>query len=69
MSFEHVGLDWEDYVRYDERYTRPTEVNALIGDASKAREVLGWKAETNADRLAELMVEADIEQMTRLLKA
>ncbi len=36
--------------RYDERYERPTEVDALIGDASKAREVLGWKAETNADR-------------------
>jgi GDPmannose 4,6-dehydratase len=68
-AFAHAGLDWEQYVTYDEQYERPTEVDALIGDASKAREVLGWKAETHADRLAELMVDADIEQMTRLLKA
>ena len=66
-AFAHAGLDWEQYVTYDEQYERPTEVDALIGDASKAREVLGWKAETHADRLAELMVDADIEQMTRLL--
>ncbi len=68
-AFSHAGLDWEQYVNYDEQYERPTEVDALIGDPSKAREVLGWKAETNADRLARLMVDADIEQMTRLLKA
>ena len=68
-AFAHAGLDWEQYVTYDEQYERPTEVDALIGDASKAREVLGWKAETHADRLAELMVDADIQQMTRLLRA
>jgi GDPmannose 4,6-dehydratase len=44
MSFEHVGLDWEKYVRFDERYLRPTEVDTLVGDASKAEKTLGWKA-------------------------
>ena len=43
-AFSHAGLDWEEYVRIDKQYERPTEVDALIGDASKAREVLGWEA-------------------------
>ena len=51
------------YVRYDERYERPTEVDALIGDSSKAHDLLGWKAETHAKELAELMVDADIEML------
>jgi len=67
MAFEHVDLDWEKYVDYDARYERPTEVDALIGDASKAREVLGWKPSTDAKGLAELMVDADIEQLGRLV--
>ncbi len=67
-AFAHAGLDWEDYVRYNESYERPTEVDALIGDASKAREVLGWKPDTDAETLARLMVDADLEQMTRLLR-
>ena len=62
-AFAHAGLDWEQYVTHDEHYERPTEVDALIGDASKAREVLGWKAETDADQLAELMVDADIARL------
>jgi GDPmannose 4,6-dehydratase len=66
-AFSHVGLNWEDHVVYDKQYERPTEVDALIGDASKAREVLGWRAETHADRLAQLMVDADLEQMRRLI--
>jgi GDPmannose 4,6-dehydratase len=60
-AFEHVGLEWERYVRFDERYLRPTEVDALIGDASKATELLGWKANTLAPELARLMVDADLE--------
>jgi GDPmannose 4,6-dehydratase len=67
-AFAHAGLDWEDHVRYDKQYERPTEVDALIGDSSKAREVLGWEAQTKADRLAEVMVDADLEQMSRLLR-
>lgn len=44
VAFEHAGLNWEDHVRFDERYLRPTEVDALIGDAGKAEQKLGWKA-------------------------
>jgi GDPmannose 4,6-dehydratase len=61
LAFSHAGLDWKDYTRYDERYERPTEVDALIGDASKAHELLGWKAETDVEALARLMVDADLE--------
>ena len=66
-AFGQAGLNWEDHVRYDQSYERPTEVDALIGDATKAREVLGWEAATDAKGLAALMVDADIEQMSRLL--
>jgi GDPmannose 4,6-dehydratase len=62
-SFEHVGLDWEKYVRFDPRYLRPTEVDALIGDASKARELLGWTPRVMAPDLARLMVDADREAL------
>jgi GDPmannose 4,6-dehydratase len=66
-AFAHAGLHWEDHVSYDKQYERPTEVDALIGDSSKARDVLGWQAKTTARRLAQIMVDADIEQMSRLL--
>ncbi|MDZ5619999.1 GDP-mannose 4,6-dehydratase [Nocardioides sp. HM23] len=66
-AFSHAGLHWQDHVRHNQAYERPTEVDALVGDASKAREVLGWKPETEAEGLARLMVDADIEQMSRLL--
>ncbi|MGY2876269.1 GDPmannose 4,6-dehydratase [Marmoricola sp. URHA0025 HA25] len=66
-AFSHVGLNWEDHVIYDKQYERPTEVDALIGDATKARDVLGWTAETTAGRLAQIMVDADLEQMRRLI--
>jgi GDPmannose 4,6-dehydratase len=62
-SFTHVGLNWEDHVELDKRYIRPTEVDALIGDPSKAEKVLGWKAKTHWKALAELMVEADLEKV------
>jgi GDPmannose 4,6-dehydratase len=60
MSFEHVGLNWEDYVRFDERYLRPTEVDTLVADASKAEKALKWKATVNPRQLAGLMVEHDL---------
>lgn len=63
MSFGHVGLDWEKYVRFDERYLRPTEVDALIGDPSKARDLLGWTPSILTPRLAQVMVDADIEAL------
>jgi GDPmannose 4,6-dehydratase len=60
MSFEHVGLDWEKYVRFDEKYLRPTEVDTLIADASKAQKTLGWKASVQPQELAAIMVDHDI---------
>jgi GDPmannose 4,6-dehydratase len=63
IAFEHVGLNWEDHVRFDERYLRPTEVDALIGDASKAERSLGWKATIHTPELARIMVEADMKAL------
>jgi GDPmannose 4,6-dehydratase len=62
-AFDHVGLCWEEYVRFDERYLRPTEVDALIGDASKATNCLGWRPNVHGRQLARLMVDADIEAL------
>lgn len=61
-AFACVSLNWENYVQVDEKYLRPTEVDALIGDASKAKSVLGWEAKTDWKRLVEIMVEADLAQ-------
>ena len=63
IAFAHVGLDWTEHVRFDERYLRPTEVDALIGNASRAREKLGWVPTIDSRELAQLMVEADIEAL------
>jgi GDPmannose 4,6-dehydratase len=62
MAFEHAGLDWEKHVKFDPRYLRPTEVNDLIGDASKAKELLGWQAQTYTPELVKIMVDADRER-------
>ena len=59
-SFSRVGLNWENHVEVDERYIRPTEVDALIGDPSKIKNQLGWSAKVHWKELAELMVDADI---------
>jgi GDPmannose 4,6-dehydratase len=64
IAFAHAGLNWEDHVRFDERYLRPTEVDALIGDPSRARDVLGWVPTIDGRQLARLMVDADIEALT-----
>ncbi len=63
IAFEHAGLNWEDHVRFDERYLRPTEVDSLIGNAHKAEQKLGWKAEVLTPDLACLMVDADCEAL------
>ena len=60
LAFEHAGLDWEKHVRFDSRYLRPSEVDALLGDPSKAREKLNWKATVQTPELARLMVDADV---------
>ena len=66
-AFSHAGLAWQDFVTYDRQYERPTEVDALVGDATKARTVLGWEAQTHAKDLAQIMVDSDLEQLARLI--
>jgi len=63
FSFEHVGLDWKDFVKTDPRYLRPTEVDSLVGDASKAFETFGWKATVHPEQLAKIMVEHDLAEI------
>ena len=62
-SFEAADLDWKEFVKFDPRYLRPTEVDSLIGDASKAKDKLGWSYKTEPRQLAEQMVAADIEML------
>ena len=62
-AFTHAGLEWEKYVEIDQKYARPTEVDALIGDPSKAKRELGWSAKTHWQDLAKLMVDADLENI------
>lgn len=61
ISFEELGLDWEKHVRIDDRYLRPTEVDALIGNPAKALEELDWAPTIHGRELAKLMVRADVE--------
>jgi GDPmannose 4,6-dehydratase len=62
VAFGLVGLDWEQHVRIDERYFRPTEVDVLCGDASKADRVLGWRARVHFAELIRIMLEADLRE-------
>jgi GDPmannose 4,6-dehydratase len=62
VAFGLVGLDWERHVRIDERYLRPTEVDELCGDASKAERVLQWRATTRFHELVRIMLEADLRE-------
>jgi GDPmannose 4,6-dehydratase len=64
LAFERAGLDWERYVVQDPQFLRPAEVDQLIGDASKAREQLGWEPRTSFRELVELMVDADLERLS-----
>jgi GDPmannose 4,6-dehydratase len=66
-SFAHVGLNWQDHIEVDQKYIRPTEVDALIGDPSRATRELNWKAKTHWRDLAELMVDADIAALRHSL--
>lgn len=63
IAFTHAGLNWENHVRFDDRYLRPTEVDALIGDPSRARNQLNWVPTIDGRELARLMVDADIEAL------
>jgi GDPmannose 4,6-dehydratase len=65
IAFDHVGLDPDRYVRIDPRFLRPAEVEHLIGDATKAREKLGWEPRTSFEEMIRLMVDADLELLGR----
>jgi GDPmannose 4,6-dehydratase len=64
-SFGLLGLDWNQYVQYDARYERPSEVDMLIGDPAKARKKLGWEPRVRFKELVKIMVEADLEEAKR----
>ncbi len=68
-AFEKLELDWRQHVEFDARLTRPSEVDILQGDASKARKVLGWRPKVGFKELVSMMVEADLELARRELKA
>lgn len=63
LAFDEVGLDWERHVRFDERYLRPSEVDAVVGDASKAKSMLGWEPQVRTPELVRIMVNADIKAL------
>jgi GDPmannose 4,6-dehydratase len=65
VAFSHVGLDWQERVKVDQRFIRPAEVDLLIGDATKARTVLGWKPEVDFVTLVRMMVDADMARLTK----
>jgi len=67
-AFAHAGMDWRDHVKHNDSFERPAEVDALRGDASKAKAELGWEAQTHALDLARLMVDADRQDVARLLR-
>lgn len=60
-AFGHAGLNWKEYVEIDPRYMRPTEVDFLLGDPSKAKRVLGWEPRVKFEELVRMMVDADME--------
>jgi GDPmannose 4,6-dehydratase len=62
-SFSALGMDYKDFVETEDRYTRPTEVDALIGDPSNTERILGWKAKTHWKELAGIMVESDVRKL------
>jgi GDPmannose 4,6-dehydratase len=63
VAFGHVGLDWKEHVVQDPRFYRPAEVDLLVGDASKARRVLGWEPEVTFEALVRMMVDADLQRL------
>lgn len=67
-SFNHLDLDWQEYVEIDPRYFRPTEVELLLGDCSKAKKDLGWEPKVSCEELAQMMVESDMKLAEKELK-
>jgi len=65
-AFAHVGLDWKEFVKHDERYERPAEVDLLIGDAAKAKRQFGWEPKVKFAELVKIMVDADLAALQKL---
>ena len=65
IAFQHVGLDWEKYVKVDPRFLRPAEVDLLIGDPAKARTQLGWQQDVDFRGLVTMMVDADVARLEK----
>lgn len=68
LAFGHVGLDYNKYVKIDEKYFRPAEVHELLGDCSKAKQKLKWSPETSFEKLIQMMVDSDMRIIERLKK-
>jgi len=64
VAFSHVGLDYRDYVKVDQRFIRPAEVDLLVGDATKAHRQLGWRPRVSFEELVKMMVDADLELLS-----
>ena len=69
IAFNHVNLDWQNYVKFDQRYLRPAEVDILIGDATKAKEKLGWEPSITFEELVKLMVDSDLKALEETQEA
>jgi GDPmannose 4,6-dehydratase len=65
LAFSHLGLNWQDHVVQDPKFFRPAEVDLLVGDATKAREKLGWRPEVSLDQLVATMVDSDMEALRK----
>jgi len=63
-AFAHADLDWKQFVRHDPRYERPAEVDLLLGDASKAKKILGWEPKVRFHELVRIMVDADMDLLS-----
>ncbi|PYJ23095.1 MAG: GDP-mannose 4,6-dehydratase [Verrucomicrobia bacterium] len=64
-AFAHADLDWKQFVKHDPRYERPAEVDVLLGDASKAKKILGWEPKVRFHELVRIMVDADMDLLSR----
>lgn len=68
LAFDHVGLNWEDYVVIDPQFMRPAEVDLLVGSPEKARKVLDWQPQTTFEQLVRMMVDADLDLLEGRLR-
>ena len=66
MSFEHLGIDYKKHVIFDQKYLRPNEVEALVGNPQKAEKILGWKAKTYWQELSKILIDADYEMENKV---